>query len=171
MEFLEQFKRLDILKPGMDILDVGCYNGWLFQRLYRPGYHYDGVDIVDLIQNKNNLRFYQESFTEFIPDKKYDLIFARNVFMQCPDQIEQVKRYMQYLKSSGVMAVSLMGNNDPWVEKIVDDISYYKVTKEEVEDFKNKYQLMWLEDFKGEGSGFSGKIKLWHWYRMIIKNK
>ncbi len=60
MEFTEQLKQLGIYKPEMDILDIGCNNAWLFQRLNKPGRVFDLIDIVDNlggdIKNQSNVK-------------------------------------------------------------------------------------------------------------------
>lgn len=56
MEFIEQLKKNNLLHPEMDILDVGCGNGWLFRRLvdHNPGRTYDAVDTLDKLDPSVN---------------------------------------------------------------------------------------------------------------------
>lgn len=155
----------------MDILDVGCGNGWFLQRALKPGRHCDGVDTVDTIEDKTGIRFFKESFVDFVPDRKYDLIFARNVFFQEQGQLDQARRYASYLKPGGVMAVSFLADDDPWVtEGTVKGEKYYGVTKNEVVEFQKGFETLWSEEFADEFPNKDGKVKYWHWYQLIIKN-
>ena len=170
MEFAVQLKKLSIWRLQMDILDVGCGNGKFFQKFFKPGRNYDAVDIVDLIPDKTNLRFYKKSFTEFIPDKKYDLIFARNVFSQEPEPIKEAARYATYLKPAGIMCVSFMGDNDPWVtEGMSNGTKWYGVSRDEVVDFQKNFKILWNNEFSDKFEQADGIMKDWHWYQMILK--
>lgn len=173
MEFMEQLKSLGIYQPDMDILDIGCDNGWLFTRLNKPGRNFDLIDRVDNlgpeIKNAPNVRFFQTSLLEFVPDRKYDLVFARNVFFQTPHQIEEAARYAKCLKPGGVMCVSFLGENDPWARKDAEGASYYSVSKNEVSRFAESHEVLWFNEFQEELPRMDGTLKFWHWYQVIIK--
>jgi SAM-dependent methyltransferase len=177
MEFLEQLKALGLYKPEMDVLDIGCAEGWLFFKLIelKPGRRYDAVDIRDRLYDKidrSRVRFFQESFVNFVPDKKYDLIFARNVFFQEPGQIQQALRYSQYLKDDGVMVASFLGVDDPWADTVFDGIDYYSVTDEELVEFKKQVHVLWeSENPKFRNTIRNNTEKEWHMYRLIFKKK
>lgn len=172
MEPIKQLKRLGLLKPEMDILDIGCRNGWLFERLKKPGRNYDAVDIYDNLPDKTGMRFFQESFTTFVPDKKYDLIFAKDVFFCEPNQIEHAIRYLDYLKPDGVFFVSFMLEDDPHVGmRAIDDTFWYGVSQDKIDFFMQQGDILWKEDFQGEAPTFSGKMRQWHVYSIIFKKK
>lgn len=57
MEFTEQLKKLNIFNPDIEVLDIGCYNGWLFQRLKKLNRKFDLVDTMDLVPDKTGARF------------------------------------------------------------------------------------------------------------------
>ncbi len=174
MDFISELKKLNIFKPDMAILDIGCWNGWLADKLLRLNRTYDGVDIKDRIKdkNRNGLRFFQDSFLTFIPDRKYDLIFARNTFFQQQGQIQQALRYASYLKEGGVMCVSFLGVDDPWADIEFDGIKYYSVTEKELTDFKDKVNVLWeIDNPKFRSTLMDGSEKDWHMYKIIFKNK
>lgn len=173
MEFLDQMRKLGIYQPDMDILDIGCDNGWLFMRLNKPGRNFDLVDRVDglgpEIKNAPNARFFQASLLDFVPDKQYDLVFARNVFFQVAHQIDEAARYAEYLKPGGIMCVSFMGENDPWANKDIDGDSYYSVSQKEFSQFMESYEVLWFNEFQGEFQRKGGSLKFWHWYQVIVR--
>lgn len=156
----------------MDILDVGCGNGWMLQGARRPGRNYDAIDIADLLPDKTGMRFFQESFVDFVPDKKYDLIFARNVFSQEVDPLGQAKRYAQFLKPGGVMCVSFMADDDSWTMRGVPDGGrWHGVSKDQVSEFQKGFEVLWFNEFLGDfKKNASEEIRHWHWYQLIIKN-
>lgn len=175
MEFLDQLKELKLYKLDMDILDIGCDNGWFFMRTNKSDRRYDLIDHIDgldsEIKNAPNVSFIQTSLLDFVPNKQYDLIFARNVFFEIADQIKEVARYTQYLKPEGVMCVSFLGENDPWVKKNPTRGLYYKVSKDEISQLMESYEVLWFQEFQGEFLRKDGTLKFWHLYQMIIKNK
>lgn len=176
MEFIEQLKNLQLFKPGMDILDVGCNNAWLFQRLNKPGRNFDLIDIVNNvdsdIKNQSNVRFFQESFTEFEPDKKYDLIFAKDTFFHHSDQIGQAVRYMNYLKPNGVACIAFMLEDDPHVgRRAIDGSAWFGVSQEIIDSFLKNYEVLWKKDFDGEYLNMAEKLVVWHVQYFILRNK
>jgi len=173
MEFLEQLRVLGVYKPEMDILDVGCRTGWRFQKLDKPGRNYDGVDIIDILDfsiDRSRIRFFKESLTEFIPDKQYDLIFARNVFFFSEDQIAQVEKYFKYLKVGGIMCVTFMLDNDPHVGQRTDEVStWYGVSHAELNNFVETKEILWKDEFEGETTSMTERKSLWHVQFFILK--
>ncbi len=173
MEFLEKMKELGLLHEEMDVLDVGAYNGAIIGRLANghPRRTFDAIDVVDSLADeiKKIAHFEKISFVDYIPNKYYDLIFARNSFFHEPDATKQAGRYFQYLKPGGVMCVSFMGKSDPWADKDMRNFKYYSTTPEELEAFKRLGEVLWFEDYQSENTNFDEKVKSWHLYRLIIR--
>lgn len=170
MEFIYQLKQLKLFKPDMAILDIGCRNGWLYDRLKKPGRTYDGLDQIDMIENKDGIRFFKESFTTFLPDKKYDLIFARDVFFFDSYQLTQVERYLTFLKPDGVLCVSIMLEDDPHVgRKDSDGTIFYGVSSTDLESFLENKDILWKQDFKGDALSLGNNLVSWHLCQLIIR--
>jgi 2-polyprenyl-3-methyl-5-hydroxy-6-metoxy-1,4-benzoquinol methylase len=80
---------LEIAKPGMTFLDIGCNNGRICFEMKKLGLKELGVDLPQVIQ-KCKLDFNKQALdleSEF-PAGTYDLIFCREV-------IEHIQRYEQ----------------------------------------------------------------------------
>lgn len=170
MEFIHELKQLKLFSPTMVILDVGCKNGWLFDRLKKPGRTYDAVDIIDELPEKEGIRFYQESFTTFVPDRTYDLIFARNTFFFQPDQLLQAERYLTYLKPEGVLCVSFMMEDDPHVgKKGIDGTFFYGISQNDLKTFIENKNILWMHDFEQEALDLGNNLVSWHLCMFIIK--
>lgn len=170
MEFINELKRLGLFSPNMAILDIGCRNGWLFDRLKKPGRTYDGVDIVDEFEDKEGIRFFNESFTTFVPDKKYDLIFARMVFMFQPHQLIQAERYLNYLNPGGVLCVSIMLDDDPHVGRTSSDGTiFYGVSPAGLAVFLKDKNILWQLDFKKDALNLEDELVSWHLCKLILK--
>lgn len=166
--FVQKLYEFHLLKPKSDILDIGCNDGFFAHQFQNNGHTVDAIDIYDRISDKKGIYFEKESFVDYIPNKQYDVIFARNVFFQEPDPIGQAKRYMRFLKPQGLMYLSLMGEQDDWS----GDNGWHTVPQKELDEFKNEFHVLWFQEIKRLKSGlFNPEPKNWHLYKMILQNK
>lgn len=132
----------------------------------------DAIDKFDDIEDKTNINFTQTNLEEFNPSKKYDLIFARNVFFFTSDPIGQAKRYAESLKSGGIFGLTLMGIEDPWTMPNAVGAKCTAVTQEQVTEFLKSFEQVWFFEDTTEHPRMDGKgIKKWHLYKMILKKK
>jgi trans-aconitate methyltransferase len=171
MEFIEQLKKLQLFKPDMTILDVGCHEG-KFTEFFTQFGSVDAIDKYDRVLDKTKFNFTQINLEDFYSDKKYDLIFARNVFFFTNDPITQVVRYSEFLKPQGIFCLTLMGVDDPWTIPNAEGVRCTSVTRDQVSNFTDKFETLWFFEDTSEHPRMDGKgIKKWHLYKMILKKK
>jgi 2-polyprenyl-3-methyl-5-hydroxy-6-metoxy-1,4-benzoquinol methylase len=103
--FLEHFT------PGGSLLDVGCSDGILQERV-RYG-RYTGIDMfADTIAKASrksdaNTRFFQADAATYVPDEQFDAIVWNECLYYLAQPIEVIKRYPAYLRPNGVIIVSM----------------------------------------------------------------
>jgi 2-polyprenyl-3-methyl-5-hydroxy-6-metoxy-1,4-benzoquinol methylase len=95
---------LQYLKPGGSVLDVGCGEGLLQQRLGLSGYSkYVGIDISETAINEASSR--QDEKTSFIcadavtytPNELFDVIVFNEALYYFDEPLKMVGKYIQYL--------------------------------------------------------------------------
>jgi 2-polyprenyl-3-methyl-5-hydroxy-6-metoxy-1,4-benzoquinol methylase len=102
------------LKPGAAVLDTGCGQGFLLQRL--PGScfsKYVGIDVsgsaIAVAQRRQNERctFLVADCEEYTPAGHFDVIVFNEVLCCLRDPLLTVERYARYLNPGGLLLVSL----------------------------------------------------------------
>lgn len=169
-KFIGKIDELHLLKPGSEILDIGCDEGFYARKFARKGYIVDAIDIVDKMEDKKGIHFEKASFVDYVPEKQYDLVFARNVFFQESDPIGQAKRYAQFLKPGGLMCLTFMGEQDDWAREDAIGGQLYAVSRKELEGFQKEFKTIIFQEVKKFEKGlFTEKPKNWHLYKMILQ--
>ncbi|RPJ59123.1 MAG: class I SAM-dependent methyltransferase [Acidobacteria bacterium] len=101
-------------KPGAAILEVGCGEGILQERLDRSRYsRYVGIDIsAEAIRRACGKQDAKTSFiaadaTVFEPHEEFDLIVFNECLEYFPDPLALVHRYERFLRTAGLYVVSI----------------------------------------------------------------
>jgi 2-polyprenyl-3-methyl-5-hydroxy-6-metoxy-1,4-benzoquinol methylase len=102
------------LKPGGSILDIGCGEGILQQRLAGQFYsHYFGIDISGVaiekatIRGNENTFFIEADAEHYLPSESFDAIIFNEILYYISNPISLLKRYESFLKSDGVYIISM----------------------------------------------------------------
>ena len=110
---------LQALKRNGCLLDVGCGEGVLLERLGAGGYtKFVGIDLsraaIELAQSKQDTRsvFIQADAQVFVPDDTFDAIIFNEVLYYFDDPLAVAQRYRAWLKSDGLFIVSLFAASD-----------------------------------------------------------
>lgn len=118
--FINELKEL---KPGMEVLEIGCGEGGNIKPFLDLGCKVTGVDILDAkIQNAH--RFFDSNVNKknltlvvsdiYIPhkdlDKKFDVIFMRDVLEHIHDQDKFMAYVKRFLKPEGIFFLGF----PPW---------------------------------------------------------
>lgn len=107
------------LKPGGSILEIGCGDGILHERLDRSHFgRFVGIDIS--AEAVGRARAGQDVTSTFVvadardydPDGLFDLIIFNEVLEYFPDPFAVVRRYDPYLERGGVHIVSMFVGHD-----------------------------------------------------------
>jgi 2-polyprenyl-3-methyl-5-hydroxy-6-metoxy-1,4-benzoquinol methylase len=100
--------------PGT-ILDIGCGEGILQQRLSAHGYQrYLGIDICDnairaaTAYSDQRTTFRQADIESFVPEEKFDTIIFNEVFYYLADPARIVRCLTDSLESDGIMIASIV---------------------------------------------------------------
>jgi 2-polyprenyl-3-methyl-5-hydroxy-6-metoxy-1,4-benzoquinol methylase len=110
---------LQYLKPGGSVLDVGCGEGLLQQRLGLSGYSkYVGIDISETAINEASSR--QDEKTSFIcadavtytPNELFDVIVFNEALYYFDEPLKMVGKYIQYLNENGIFITCLYLNSE-----------------------------------------------------------
>jgi SAM-dependent methyltransferase len=121
LEELEQMTRYSViagylqsLKRGGNLLDVGCGEGILLDRLGANDFSkYVGIDIsqtaIELARKKRGDRsaFFQADAEQFIPAESFDAIIFNEVLYYFADPLAVAQRYSSRLRPGGVLISSL----------------------------------------------------------------
>ena len=103
--------------PGGSVLDLGCGEGFLLQRLQPSDYaRYVGVDFSGAAVDKATaLRLPEATFVmadvdAYRPTETFDAIVFTEVLYYLPDPVRTVERYARHLNAKGVVVVSVNTN-------------------------------------------------------------
>jgi 2-polyprenyl-3-methyl-5-hydroxy-6-metoxy-1,4-benzoquinol methylase len=97
--------------PGGSVLDVGCSDGILQERLSYG--RYTGIDLfaetIAKASRKNDAktRFLQADAATYVPDEQFDAIVWNECLYYLADPIQVIQRYRSYLRPNGIMVVSM----------------------------------------------------------------
>lgn len=110
---------IQILKRNGYLLDVGCGEGVLLDRLSGTAYSkFVGIDIsqaaIALAQNKRYERsaFAQADAEDFVTDEKFDVIIFNEVLYYFSDPMAVARKYCTWLKPGGLLITSLYAGSD-----------------------------------------------------------
>ncbi len=92
----------ELLKPGLNLLDVGCYDGRFLSELpdhiHKVGFDIDAPAIErgrDLFSDKN-IQFIHGDFENFCPQEAPDVITMYHVLEHLPDPVAALKNLRQF---------------------------------------------------------------------------
>jgi SAM-dependent methyltransferase len=105
---------INYLAPRSAILDIGCGEGVLLDRLGPDGYgRYVGLDLseaaISRLRSRQNqaTRFLRADAETYIPDEIFDVIVFNESLYYLHDPLAVAERYAGSLKPYGIMVVSL----------------------------------------------------------------
>jgi SAM-dependent methyltransferase len=103
------------LKPGGKLLDVGCGEGLLRDRLHPRAFtQYVGIDFEEAIRRAahradEHTQFLVADMNFFVPDTVFDTIVFNESLYIFRNVADGLKRYEQFLAPGGVILVSMHG--------------------------------------------------------------
>ena len=100
--------------PGAKILEIGCGEGILQERLYSASYErFVGVDISDEAIRRASQKedektiFVREDATVYIPNDTFDIIVFNESLEYFRDPLSTVQRYQHFLEPTGIFIISM----------------------------------------------------------------
>ena len=107
------------LKRDGSLLDVGCGEGLLLERLCGSAYSkFVGIDISQTAIARAQAKHYPRSFFTcadargFVAAERFDAIIFNEVLYYFPDPLEVSRKYCRWLKPDGLLITSLYGRSD-----------------------------------------------------------
>ncbi len=151
---IEELSRFSVIngycnhfKKNYTVLEIGCGEGLLKERLCPSNYEYFlGIDISSEPVERAKLKEDAKSFfacadaTKFVPDRKFDLIIFNECLLYIAEPAALMKRYEAYLDADGYFIVSMY--KDQYSIKIwrIIDAAYKTITATRI---KNQKGLEW----------------------------
>jgi SAM-dependent methyltransferase len=103
-------------KAGGSILDIGCGEGLVQEKLRPYGYRrYIGIDLADEAirraahKQDERTEFVRADAVEFEPAEAFDIIIFNECLYYFVDPIEVLRKYERWLRDDGVFIVSMYG--------------------------------------------------------------
>jgi SAM-dependent methyltransferase len=153
-----------IHKEGAACLDVGTREGRYARELVHMGYKVHAIDIKPLPTAIPEITFEQVSIESFTAQRKYNLIFARNVLPYTADPLLQTRKLIELLAGDGVLFVTFFGHDEPWANS-------GKITPVSYQDALNSLdglEMFHWGSYHERGPSLSdGKEKLWHIHSFV----
>ena len=114
------------------ILDVGCGDGLLFDRLSEFG-EVEGVEALPELVSPNNLRrghIYACPFdNDFQPDKQYSLVLMLDVLEHLEDPVAALRHVLNLLAPGGIVVVTVPAFTALWTNHDVLNRHFTRYTK------------------------------------------
>lgn len=105
------------LRPHGSILDLGCGEGILQQRLGAESYsHYLGVDISHTAIERARARaddrttFTCADVASFAPERRFDIIVFNEVLYYLSDPVRVMRHYERFLEPNGIFILSMFAD-------------------------------------------------------------
>lgn len=108
---LDYLETLFQLKPGMRLLDVGCGQGVVVDRMLAKGLDYQGITLSDQDIKVCRAKGYRvdkmdQSFITY-PDHSFDIVWARHVLEHSIFPLFTLDGYRRILKPDGIMYIEV----------------------------------------------------------------
>jgi len=109
------------LKKGGSILDVGCGEGILYERLCKGHYsRYLGIDVstvaIGRVSDKNDEKhqFVAARIEDFRTDEKFDVIIFNECLYYMEEPLKTLRHYEGFLSKNGLFIVSMNKATETW---------------------------------------------------------
>jgi len=107
-------KESNIFNEPFSFLDIGCGNGWVVRKVskLRNCKLAEGVDGAPeminkaIAQDKQN-NYYLENIEDWVPNKKYNIIFSMEVFYYFKDPKIIINNFINCLKDNGMLIIGI----------------------------------------------------------------
>jgi SAM-dependent methyltransferase len=169
IELISKYKNLD----NIQVLDIGCNDGRFVDRFLNKNGKVTAFDIQDLLPEglKKVVVFSVDSVGSFSTNKKFDLIFSRNVFSFAEQDLKDIlDKYLNYLNIGGIMFFTYFGDREKWfkmgklkgitlgeIQQILSDLD------------NNIFEVIFFKELEFSGKTMNGTMKDWHQFKIIIK--
>ncbi len=131
-------------KEYEDILEIGCYSGYLTRLLIQniKFSNYLALDIVDssscIKKIDSKIEFLKRDIEEFETNKKYNLIIANAALQWCRDFSQTIKKLKSYLKEDGIIAISTFSNQNLYEIREIFNVGLKYLSINEIEAIFSK---------------------------------
>lgn len=149
--------------PSGDIttaLEIGPGEGKFCNALQESGVLVTAIDKERSSNIHPQVRFETMSFEDYIPDKPFDLVHARNVIPFFKNKPEQLARM---LSMGRYVYFTFFGPSDPWAEKGMT------ISKDEMLPVLKSAKILYWKEEQYEGSTMKGDIKPWHVFTYLVQ--
>lgn len=115
LAYLEPF-----LKPGLDLLEIGCSSGFMLNAFRDSGLNCFGVEpsnkFLQFLKENGHVAFRSvEDLTKAFPDKKYDIIVHFFLLEHIRDPLSSLRAQLELLGQGGKIICEVPCVNDPLI--------------------------------------------------------
>jgi hypothetical protein len=154
---------------GTKVLDIGSRDCKTIIPFLKNNFSVDALDKDDYKKECEGIgaSFIQANILDFKTDTKYDIVIARHIVPFLNQSIQDsIKTLFSFKNSTGVVFVTLFGEDDEWNSNDRVTIISSKEALAVCNDLKVK--VLYQSEEKYNGKLYSGEGKFWHVITLVL---
>lgn len=144
------------IKPGMEVIDLGCGTGELTSKLadYLPDANILGIDSsAEMLSDatafrKQNLQFEQRTIEQQLnTNQKWDLVFSNAAIQWVEDHHQLLPRIIQTIKPEGQLAIQIPAQNSNALNQILIQLAQEQPYSNHLNEWSRISPVLGIDDY------------------------